>query len=49
MRQIVKRNQPFVREEVSRDEAAERLADQPFKLEIIDGIDNDDDRRGRRR
>ena len=43
MRQIVKQNQPFVREEVSRAEAAERLADQPFKLEIIAGLDNDDD------
>jgi threonyl-tRNA synthetase len=38
MRQIVKRNQPFVREEVSRTEARERLADQPFKLEIIDAL-----------
>ncbi len=45
MRQIVKRNQPFLREEVTRDEAAERLADQPFKLEIIEGLDNDDDPR----
>jgi threonyl-tRNA synthetase len=41
MRQIVKRNQPFVREEVSRAEAKERLADQPFKLEIIDALDAD--------
>ena len=38
MRQIVKRNQPFIREEVSRAEAKERLADQPFKLEIIDAL-----------
>ncbi len=38
MRQIVKANQPFVREEVTREEARERLADQPFKLEIIDGL-----------
>ncbi len=38
MRQIVKRNQRFVREEVSREEAIERLRDQPFKLEIIEGI-----------
>ena len=37
MRQIAKQNQPFVREEVSRDEARARLADQPFKVEIIDG------------
>ncbi len=39
MRQIVKANQPFVREEVSRAEARERFADQPLKLEIIDGLD----------
>ena len=38
MRQIVKANQPFVREDVTRDEARARLADQPFKLEIIDGL-----------
>jgi threonyl-tRNA synthetase len=43
MRQIVKANQPFVREEVSRDEARERLADQPFKLEIIDGLPDAED------
>jgi threonyl-tRNA synthetase len=35
MRRIVKRNQPFVREEISRAEALERFADQPFKREII--------------
>jgi threonyl-tRNA synthetase len=42
MRQIVKRNQPFVREEVSRIEARERLADQPFKLEIIDALGDEE-------
>ena len=36
MRQIVKRNQPFLREEVAPDEAKARLEGQPFKLEIID-------------
>jgi threonyl-tRNA synthetase len=41
MRQIVKRNQPFVREDISRDEARERLADQPFKIEIIDGLEDE--------
>ena len=35
MRQIVKANQPFVREDVSREEALRRLKDQPFKVEII--------------
>jgi threonyl-tRNA synthetase len=39
MRQIIKANQPFVREEVSRAEARERFADQPLKLEIIDALD----------
>ncbi|MEA2550903.1 MAG: threonyl-tRNA synthetase, partial [Actinomycetota bacterium] len=39
MRQIIKSNQPFVREEVSRQAALERLADQPFKLEIIEGLE----------
>ena len=43
MRQIVKRNQRFVREEVSREEAIERLRDQPFKVEIIEGIGSGDD------
>jgi len=43
MRQIVKRNQRFVREEVSPQEAAERLRDQPYKLEIIDSIGKDAD------
>jgi threonyl-tRNA synthetase len=38
MRQIVKRNQRFVREEVSREEAIDRLRDQPFKVEIFVGI-----------
>ena len=42
MRQIVKANQPFVREEVSRADALERLADQPFKAEIIEGLDGSD-------
>ncbi|MEO8476603.1 MAG: threonine--tRNA ligase, partial [Actinomycetota bacterium] len=41
MRQIGKQNQPFVREEVSRDEARERLVDQPFKVEIIDGLEEE--------
>ncbi|HVF07781.1 MAG TPA: threonine--tRNA ligase, partial [Actinomycetota bacterium] len=43
MRQIVKRNQRFVREEVTRDAAMRRLHDQPFKLEIIEGIGSDTD------
>jgi threonyl-tRNA synthetase len=38
MRQIVKRKQPFLREEVTREQAVERLRDQPFKVEIIEGL-----------
>jgi threonyl-tRNA synthetase len=38
MRQIVKVNQPFIREEIPRTEALARLADQPFKVEIIDKL-----------
>ncbi|MEX1263984.1 MAG: threonine--tRNA ligase [Actinomycetota bacterium] len=38
MRQIVKRNQRFVREEVTREVAIERLRDQPFKVEIIEAM-----------
>jgi threonyl-tRNA synthetase len=38
MRTIVAADQPFVREEIPRDEAAERLDDQPFKIEIIRSI-----------
>ena len=41
MRQIVKRNQRFVREDVTRETAIERLRDQPFKVEIIEGIGSD--------
>ncbi len=36
MRKIVKQDQPFVREELSRAEALERFAGQPFKREIIE-------------
>jgi threonyl-tRNA synthetase len=36
MRKIVKQDQPFVREELSRAETLERFAGQPFKREIIE-------------
>ena len=39
MRGIVGEDQPFVREELSRDEGLARFADQPFKVEIIEGVD----------
>jgi threonyl-tRNA synthetase len=40
MREIVAADQPFVREELTRDEALNRFADQPFKREIIQGVDD---------
>ncbi|HEX2849721.1 MAG TPA: threonine--tRNA ligase [Acidimicrobiales bacterium] len=39
MREIVKADQPFVREEHSVDEGLELFADQPYKREIIEGVD----------
>jgi threonyl-tRNA synthetase len=39
MREIAKNDQPFVREELGRDEALQRFADQPFKKEIIEGVE----------
>src|SRR3990172_12419377 len=32
---------PFVREEISKDEARKLFAGQPYKLELIDGIEGD--------
>src|SRR5205823_12432612 len=42
MREIAAKNQPFVREELGRDEALERFGDQPFKREIIEGVEADE-------
>jgi threonyl-tRNA synthetase len=39
MAELVKLDQPFVREELSRDDALERFADQPYKREIIESLD----------
>jgi len=39
MRAIVAEDQPFVREELSREEGLARFADQPYKVEIIEGVD----------
>ncbi len=39
MREIVKANQKFVRKEVSADEARQQFKDQPYKLELIDGLE----------
>jgi threonyl-tRNA synthetase len=47
MREIVKSDQPFVREELSREEALERFADQPYKREIVEGIEEGEGEVGR--
>jgi len=39
MREIIAADQPFVREVLSREEALERFADQPYKVEIIEGVE----------
>jgi threonyl-tRNA synthetase len=39
MREIVKGNHAFTRREISADEARRLFADQPFKLELIDGLE----------
>ena len=39
MRQIIGENQPFVRQEVSADEAKQRFVDQPYKIELIEGLE----------
>lgn len=39
MRQIVAQNQPFVRREVTKDEARTLFADQPYKLELLDDLE----------
>jgi len=46
MRAIVGEDQPFVREELSRDEGLARFADQPFKVEIIEGVDPEEGAEG---
>ncbi|MCA1707051.1 MAG: threonine--tRNA ligase, partial [Actinobacteria bacterium] len=38
MKRIVKENQRFEREEVARDEALKLFGDQPYKVEIIEGL-----------
>ncbi len=39
MREIIASDQPFVRKEVSADEARQQFVDQPYKLELIDGLE----------
>jgi threonyl-tRNA synthetase len=43
MQKIVKENQRFERKEISRTEGLELFADQPYKLEIIEGVDLGDE------
>jgi threonyl-tRNA synthetase len=38
MRQIIKANQPFVREDIERGAALKRFGDQPYKVEVIEKI-----------
>ncbi|HYV60400.1 MAG TPA: threonine--tRNA ligase [Acidimicrobiia bacterium] len=42
MREIVAADEPFVREEVDRDEGLRLFADQPYKIEIIERVDPED-------
>jgi threonyl-tRNA synthetase len=39
MREIIKENQPFVREEVSAEQAKAEFANQPYKIELIEGLE----------
>lgn len=41
MRKILSGNKEFQRKELSRDEARKMFADQPYKLELIDGLPED--------
>ncbi len=39
MRELIKEDEEFIREEVSADEARDIFKDQPYKLELIDGLE----------
>ncbi|MCH7698952.1 MAG: threonine--tRNA ligase [Chloroflexi bacterium] len=41
MRRTIKRNVAFEHSEISKDEARQMFVDQPYKLELIDGIEDD--------
>lgn len=43
MRSIVHADQAFTREEVSREDALQRFSEQPFKVEIIEGLGRGED------
>jgi threonyl-tRNA synthetase len=38
MRELIDADQPFVREEIDRAEALDRFSDQPYKVEIVQGL-----------
>lgn len=40
MRRIIAANHPFVRREISMEEARRSFSDQPFKLELIEGLED---------
>lgn len=42
MREIIKSNSPFIRQEVSTEEARELFKEQPYKLELIEGLEQGD-------
>src|SRR5262249_28107739 len=42
MRDSIKANKPFVRSRMAKDEARSFFANQPYKLELIDGIPDDE-------
>ena len=42
MKRVVRQNHRFEREEVGRDEARLRLQDEPYKLEILDELEDDE-------
>ncbi|HOE75633.1 MAG TPA: threonine--tRNA ligase, partial [Rectinema sp.] len=39
MRRIIEKDQDFIRTEISKQEAQELFRDQPFKLELIEGLE----------
>ena len=41
MQRTIKANHPFVHREIDKEEARRLFADQPYKLELIDGIEDD--------
>src|SRR4051812_7943150 len=46
MREIVKQRQPFERRELNRDDGLQLFADQPYKQEIIEGVESSEGAEG---